>query len=221
MSYYRRFRIVLENPLFQMYLRKEYVRGINDLKKLNFKPELGKKGFTCLLCGVGNEATADQFIEFVLQRNPEAKIVIIDLGEEQVSAVSKLVKDKYSDSKILIKRINALDLPTILKGESVDWIETDGFLEFFDSQSISKMLKVWYQILSDDGFITTRMPLFNNGFEKMIYKWAVVIAKKWLGVDLYAYKKEYFNSLIVKNNFIYTDHLTMIPTMQSYSLIKK
>lgn len=127
MSYYRKFRIVIGAPPWRIYLRWAYKKCIEDLNKLNFKPNFNKKDFTCLLCGVGNETTADEFIKFVIKRNSKSKIIIIDIGEEQIKAVERLVKNNYQNLNIKIKKIDALKLDTLLGKYSLDWIETDGF----------------------------------------------------------------------------------------------
>jgi len=135
---------------------------VKDLSVLNYSPKFKRKGFTALLCGVGNEGTADVFIKFLTTRNPKAKIIIIDLGKERIENVNKLVKEKHSSLDIFVKQINALSLQKIIKNGTIDWIEKDGFLEFFDKKSLSKMLFVWRQILNDEGFITTRIPVYRN-----------------------------------------------------------
>src|SRR5579872_2104529 len=108
MSYYKNFKIVIGNPLYAVFLRWAYKKGIEDLQKINFQPNFTSTNFQCLLCGVGNEQTADVFITFVTQRNKLAKIWIIDMGEEQIAAVQKLVNQKYSKLNIVVKRMNAL-----------------------------------------------------------------------------------------------------------------
>lgn len=105
MSYYRNFNIILGNPLWRRYLRWAYKTCISDLEKLHCEPDFSKKDFTVLLCGVGNENTADEFIKFVTARNQKAKIIIIDIADEQINAVKELVKTKYSSLNIIVKQI--------------------------------------------------------------------------------------------------------------------
>jgi len=220
MSYYKRFKIIIATPFFQQYLRWSYHKGIKNLESLDYSPNFSKKVFTVLLCGVGNEGTANQFIKFVIKRNPKAKFIIIDLGKEQIEAVNKLVKKKYPDLNITTKQMNALDLQKIIKNGTIDWIETDGFLEFFDKKSLSKILLIWLKLLAKDGFITTRMPIYRNKVEKFIFKKAVWIAKIWLGVDIYSYENDYFENQLSKSGFNFIDYNTAIPTLQGYSMIK-
>ena len=91
-----------------------------------------------MLSGCGNEQTADTFIQFVIQRNKNAEIYIIDLGEEQITAIRRLVAVKYKDLNIKVHQINALELDNIIKPQSLDWIETDGFIEYFDHPVFEK-----------------------------------------------------------------------------------
>lgn len=109
-----------------------------------------------MLCGVGNEATADEFIKFVLSKNRNPKIIIIDIANEQIKAVERLKKAKYKRLNIKIKRINALNLGSYIRTSSLDWIETDGFFEYFDSKSLEKLLLLWRKLLVKNGFVTAR-----------------------------------------------------------------
>ena len=137
-DYYNRFGVVLRSPLFPVYLRWAYNQGLMDVKSLGIQPNFNKTSFSCLLSGCGNEQTADTFIQFVIQRNKNAEIYIIDLGEEQITAIRRLVAVKYKDLNIKVHQINALELDNIIKPQSLDWIETDGFIEYFDHPSLKK-----------------------------------------------------------------------------------
>ncbi|MEK7078612.1 MAG: hypothetical protein AAB929_00940, partial [Patescibacteria group bacterium] len=86
-DYYNRFGIVLRSPFFPVYLRWAYQQGLGDVESLGIQPNFNKINFSCLLSGCGNEQTADTFIQFVIQRNKNAEIYIIDLGEEQITAI--------------------------------------------------------------------------------------------------------------------------------------
>ncbi len=190
MSYYKNFRIVIGTPLWRIFLRWVYAKSIDDFKKLKFSPNFQKRDFSCLLCGVGNEVTADEFIKFVLQRNKQVKIYIIDLGDEQIEAVKQLVGQKYQGIDITVKKINALDLETMIKSKSINWIETDGLFEFFEYDSLEKLLKIWRSILKEDGFVTTRA----NSNKRMVDRWIDNIkvwgGRVWLDVTMYSHTRE-------------------------------
>lgn len=218
MSYYRRFRIILDTPIFRRYLRWCYDRGIKDLSQLNFVPNIRKPNFTALLCGVGHESSADVFISFVTKLNPSASIVIIDLGAEQVEAVKKLVAAKYPNRTVRVIQTDALDLEKFIKTKSVDWIETDWLFAFFNQDSLKKLLGVWYRLLSDEGFITTRCGGDQNWLDRLITKAVVWIGKIWLGVSLYQHDRQAVELLMNQTGFRWTGHSMGIPTARRYSL---
>lgn len=210
----------MNNPLAGMYLRWAYKKGIEDLSMLDFKPDFNAKNFTCLLCGVANERTANEFIKFTLKQNPQAKIWIIDLGKEQINAVRKLVHKKYPELNIRIEQINVLELPRIAPAEHFDWIETDAFLEFFNLKDLEKLFAVWRLLLKPYGFITTRDYITNGPvgrFNDALRIWQMRI---WLGVETFAHSPEDFAGLFKRSNFNVVEGPTFIPTFKRFSMIK-
>src|ERR1051326_7574102 len=107
-KYYKRFQMITHLPFFRQYLQWSYSQGIKDGEKLGKKIDITKNNFSCLLCGASGEITAEEFIKYVLGQNKKAKITIIDMGDEQVTAIQKLVKDKYTNYTIHVKQANAL-----------------------------------------------------------------------------------------------------------------
>ena len=206
--------------MWKYYLRWVYKKCIDDFSKLDFKPNFTSENFKCLLCGVGNEVTADEFISFVLKRNSKAKIIIIDIGNEQIKAVKKLIKDKYPTKKIKVIKANALKLLNLLDEKSIDWIETDGFFEYFDKLSLKQLLQVWKKLLKINGFITTRVCVSNSKFDKLVDRLRVKIGKDWLGVKLYPHSKKEVHSLIKKMGYRFITKSTLLPTFKRYSLVK-
>src|SRR5260370_22635612 len=99
-NYYNRFKLVTKIFPWRYWIRWAYGQCIKDLKILNSNLDYKKKDFTCLLCGVSGEVTADEFIMLALSKNPHIKIKIIDYAEEQVNAVKVLVQNKYKDIDI-------------------------------------------------------------------------------------------------------------------------
>lgn len=221
MRYYKNFWIFMNNPIAGIYLRWSYKTGINDLTKFHFKPDFNKENFTCLLCGVGNERTADEFIKFIIKRNPRAKIWIIDIAEEHLRAVQRLVTKKYSNLDIHVKKINAFELQTIICNESVDWIETDGFMEFFDKDSLEKLLTVWHALLKPDGFVTTRDYISSGKWNKIIDPLRNIIMRGWLGVEIYKHSKEDFDFIFNKTGMHSIEGPAFIPTYKRFLLTKK
>lgn len=219
-TYYRRFKIVIGTPVWRVYLRWAYRKCIDDLSRLNFTPNFNKKDFTALLCGVGNEATADEFINFVITKNKEARIIIIDIGKQQIDAVTKLVQKKYASLNIKIKQTNALELASFFPNSSIDWIETDGFLEYFDKSNLTTLLNIWRKLMKEDGFITMRECASNGAIGAVIDCIRILIAKKWLGVSLYKHTKKELERILNEHQFLFVSGPTLLPTFRTYSVIK-
>ncbi len=220
MSYYKNFKAVFDNPLWNLYLQWAYKKCIADLEKLGFQADFSKPDFTCLLCGVAQEKTADNFIKFVVKRNPKAKIWIIDIGEEQVRAVEELVKQKYLDINITIRKINALELDTIIPIATLDWIETDGFMQYFDSPSMQKLWSIWNQILKPDGFITIRDFSTTGSMMAVADKFRIWLVKVWLKAKIFRHTKEEFYGLFKQHGLLVTEGPTPLPTYKRFSLMK-
>lgn len=218
--YYHRFKIIIGSPVWRFYLRWAYRKCIDDLSKLDFRADFNRQGFTALLCGVGNETTADEFIKFVIRRNKNGKIIIIDIGAEQIKAVTKLVQNKYSSLDITIKQMDALELPSFLPNKSIDWIETDGFLEYFDKSDLHKLLNIWRISLKGNGFITIREFASDGGIGELIDYFRILIAKKWMGITLYKHTKIELEKTLNEHKFSFISGSTALPTFKRYSIIK-
>lgn len=201
------------------YLRWAYGQGIKDLTRLSRSVIFTQKEFTCLLSGVGGEITADEFISFVLKKNKNAKVYVIDLGKEQTRAVKWLVSKKYYGYDVHVQEANAMDL-SFLKTSSVDWIETDGLLEYFDEHSLNKLLEEWKRILKDTGFITIREFASEGAVGNTIDKFRVWIGKTYLGVKFYVYTKKSLESIFRKNGFRFASGKSPYPSYVRYTLIK-
>lgn len=221
MSYYSRWSLVIGTSLFQNFLKSSYALGVSDLDKLHKKAHFSDPNFTCMLCGVGNAATANSFIQFALSRNPKSHIVIIDLGEEQITEVKKLVQRNYSQSNITIRQMNALDLLSWLKSSSLDWIETDGFLEFFSPSQLLRLIHIWHILLKPEGFITIRETASQSKIGSIIDIIRIWLGKLWLGVQLYKFTLQDLERIFQTNGFKYVSYPTSIPTYRRFTLVKK
>ncbi|NTW13818.1 MAG: hypothetical protein HGA31_02175 [Candidatus Moranbacteria bacterium] len=221
MRYYRNYQLYANNPISGAYLRWAYRKGIEDLATIGFRPDFSKKNFSCLLCGDGNERTADEFIKFVTSRNPDAIIWIIDIAEEHLKEVVKLVTKKYKDSDIRIIRTNALDLLGIIPRSNIDWIETDAFFEFFDEGSLEKLLQVWYELLMPEGFITTR-DYENEGTVSAlaVYFLRKIVMEWWLGVKIYRHTRNDFDTAFESSRLRVVERTTVFPTYKRFSFVK-
>jgi SAM-dependent methyltransferase len=219
MSYYKNFGLILGNPLWRMYLRWRYKKSIEDFNKLNFTPNFKKKDFTCLLCGVGNEVTAEEFIKFVLKRNTDPDIWIIDLGKEQIDAVKQMVIIKFPNLNIKVMQIDALKLEGLIKGNTIDWIETDGLFEFFDNATIRKLLSIWKSLLTKEGFITTTATSSRWALQEYFDKVKIWVGKVWLGVTVYSHTRAQMRQNFKEVGLKFVEGPTMLPYFKRYSLI--
>lgn len=219
-NYYRRFGIVLRSSLFPVYLRWAYEQGLRDVKSLGIQPNFNKMSFSCLLSGSGNEQTAETFIQFVIRRNKNAKIYIIDFGDEQIQAIRKMVVLKYNDLNIEVHQINALDLDKVINSKSLDWIETDGFMEYFNHHSLKKLLQIWHLLLKKDGFITTRDCVTEGRLTQIADFFRINIASHWLGVNLFIHTKQDFEKLFQTIGFKHFFGNTWLFTYRRFALIK-
>lgn len=219
-KYYHRFGHVLNTPLTRFYLRWAYQNCLNDLSRYQYQLDFSKPDFTALLCGVGHESTASVFIDFVLSKNKKATIYIIDLGKHQINAVNQLVRVRYPHARIKTYQINALKLESIIGKQSIHWIETDGFIEYFDSRSLVKLFHTWKNILQKDGCITFRDCITANIFDSIFDKLRLWLAKQWLDVDLYVHTQQEFSQLVESLRMRYTTGPTGLPTYHRYSLIR-
>ncbi len=210
----------MNNPLAGAYLRWAYKKGIEDLLQFNLRPAFKREGFTCLLCGVANERTADEFITFVLKKNSRAHFWIIDIGKEQIDAVKKLVGKKYGGLDIRIEQVNALELSGLIKQSSIDWIETDAFMEFFDVAGLEKLFHVWHFLLKPNGFITTRDYISNGPFARINDFLRIWQMRIWLGVNTFAHSSKDFSSLFKKCKLQVVEGPTFIPTFKRFAMVK-
>lgn len=220
MSYYINFKIIIGNPLFYLYLKWAYKKGVDDLKYFGVTAQFKKKNFFCLLCGVGNESTADLFIQFITIRNPNPTIYIIDIAEEQITAVKKMVNKKYSGFNINIIQTDALDLKKYIKRTSVDWIETDFILAFFDSIRLKKLFEVWKHILAKDGYITFRDSVTLNGFDRILDRIKIFIGKIWLGISVYSHSLDELTGIFHRSGFQYKYSDIFMPYLKRFCIIK-
>lgn len=219
MSYYKNFGLILGNPLWRVYLRWRYKKSIEDFSKLNFSPNFKKKDFACLLCGVGNEVTAEEFIKFVIKRNSDPNIWMIDLGKEQIDAVKQMVIRKFPNLNIKVKQIDALKLEGLIKGNTIDWIETDGLFEFFDNATIRKLLSIWKRLLTKEGFITTTATSSRWALQEYFDKVKIWAGKVWLGVTVYSHTRTQMRQNFKEVGLKFVEGPTVVPYFKRYSLI--
>src|SRR3989344_2806921 len=135
-KYYKRIQFLMHNPLWGSYLMWAYKKGFEDLKKDGLHPNFSSKSFTALLCGTAGSTTSKTFAKYVFSKNPEAKLIILDLGEGQINDSKEVLTKMFPGKNVIYLCEDALK--TSLSKKSVDYIETDGIFEFFSYSDISK-----------------------------------------------------------------------------------
>jgi hypothetical protein len=219
MSYYKKFKLISRTFFWRGYLRWAYQKCIDDLARLGRTANFQTGSFTTLLCGVSGEITADEYIYFVLKRNPKAKIVIIDYADEQIGAIRNLVEQKYPHANITIEKADALDL-AFIPDHSVQWIETDGFIEYFDKSNLEKLLTEWRRVLSTDGFITTR-EFAGSGFPGYLADISRLwVGKTYLGVTFYRHTRKQLEESFKNIGLQFVSGPSPFATYRRYTLIK-
>lgn len=217
LKYYHRFQPFISNPLWRRYLRWAYSKGLNDVvKNLHHQSPLTAKP-NVLLCGVGSIVTAEEFIRFALNQAPQAKITIIDLRPDQILQIKHKVLPRFPHSDVSAKTLNALLLPQIIKEKSLDWIETDAIFEFFSTKDLRKLLKIWSDLLGDQGFATTRVIESNKLTDWLLLKFA----PHWLHFNFYRHKTSELDTLFHSNHFHFFSGRTPIPYLRRYTLVPK
>ena len=217
-DFYKKFKIISTFPLWPNYLKWVYKKTITDSIELGVIPLNKRKNFICLLSGVSGEITANEFIKFVLSNNPESRIIIIDLGGEQVQNVKKLVKEKFFDKNIDVKQANALNL-SFIKNKSVDWIDTDGFFSFFDEKELLSLFKEWKRIIRNDGYITFRELTSHNVISTLANKTRNIISEIYMGIELHLHSLSELEENFEKLHFQYRRGVSPIPLLDRYCLI--
>ncbi len=218
-NFYKIFGFITKLPFWRHYLHISHLRGFEDVKEMGVVRMFKDSNFTALQCGTAGEITTDEFLKSALNQNQNAKIIIIDLGEEQIASVKKLVSNKYKNKQIKVHQANALDL-SFVPNKSVDWIETDGFLAFFDQETLPKLLKEWKRILKDNGFITFRDFASNTFPEKLIDDARIALTKYSVKANLTRRTKTEMDTSFSEAGFQFNFGRTLIPGFYRYCLIK-
>jgi len=193
---------------------------VDDLKKIGYQPDFTKDNFTALLSGTSGETTSMQFAKFVFDKNPNAKIIILDIVPEQLERSRAVLSINYPDKNIEHILSDAKQTP--LESDSIDYIETDGFLEYFLGEDLRSLLKEWSRILRQDGFITTRAFATNSVLGRLADKLRLFSARRVLGVTVYAHSKQELIQCFQDAGFEFVKGgNTFIPTLYRFSLVNR
>lgn len=218
-SFYKKFEIFSHLPFWRPYLRIVYFKAFADSSSFGISPLEKRENFTCLLCGVSGEITADEFIKFVLGKIPNSKIIIIDIGDEQIQSVNNLVKNMYPNENIVIRQANALDL-NFIEGKTIDWIDTDGFFSFFDEAQLRGLFKEWKRILKDDGFITFRELISSGSMSSTANRLRALFSRIYIGINLNLHSQKELLKDFNEFELLYNTGRSPIPLLDCYCLSK-
>jgi len=218
-NFYRKFQIVSKLPLWTSYLHRVYRDAIQDATKLKAQDALSDKpNFTCLLCGVSGEITAREYLNFVLEIKPKCKIIVIDLGQDQVNSVRQMVKREFPKANIEVKQANALNL-NFIGDKSIDWIDTDGFFSFFTEQTLLELFKEWKRILKKDGFITFRELTSDGIVSSLANKLRDRASQVYMGIKLNLHTTNELYRDFEKVKFKFNRNSSPIPLLDRYCLV--
>lgn len=210
----------MSNPLLGRYLQHSYSSAFSDLQYLNRLPNFSKKDFSCWLCGVAGASTAEKFLDFIFNKNPLSDVTILDLGEDQIKEIRKLIEKKYSDKKIRLIRANALDANKYFRQRSVDWIDTDNIMMFFDNKSLKKLLVIWRNILKDNGWISFRESARKGKFG-VFFDWVLIRCGKYIfDAKLVGRSVQELRKMIGDSGFRFHEGNSLLPTVKRFCLVK-
>lgn len=218
-NFYQKFQLISKFPLFPSYLRWVYQKAVEDSSRFSITPFSLRSQPMCLLCGVAGEITANEYISFVLKTNPNANMIIIDLGKEQVESVKKLVKERYPKENIQVMQANAFNLGFI-KNNSIDWIDTDGFFSFFDQNELQNLFKEWKRILKDDGFISFRELTSGSLFFTIANHLRAFFSKAYMEISLHLHSEKELQGDFRKIGFRSRSGWSPAIALKRYCLVK-
>lgn len=217
-KYYTKFKIFTVQPFWTFYLKSAYKKSLEDLRVLGqFRRIHNNEEYTALLCGTSGSRTSETFIKYVLSKTSKATIYILDGNDYPLEETKEKIKGKYPSLNIKYIKANALAMP--FKDCTIDYIETDSFFQFFTDTELLHLLKEWFRILKEDGYISTRcfasQSLIGSYFDNIR-----VLLGKYLNVDFKIHKHKNIVAALKESNFSYCCASFILPTLKRFTLIK-
>jgi len=93
--------------------------------------------------------------------------------------------------------------------------------EFFDNYSIRKLLNVWKNLLTKDGFITTTATSSRWKLQEYFDKLKIWVGKVWLGVIVYPHTRNQMRENFKKAGLKFVEGPAIIPYFKRYSMTVK
>lgn len=214
-----RFQYVTDNSIWSSYLRWAYQKCVDDFADWGHPVNFTEKGFTALLCGTAGAATTREFVTFILNKNKEAKIIILDIGTLQIQHSKAMVEAEFPNADITCLQADARIMP--LADHSIDLIETDGVFEFMNGSDVQTVLHHWHRILKDSGKcmfrdFAPRSPL--TAGPNLIKK---TIARTFFNLELFNHSWSDFQKMFDAARFQHRSGGTaFLPSFRRFTLIK-
>ena len=168
--------------LHRWYLAAAYRAGYEQLRRMGADP-LARAGARVLLCGTGSAETSLAFARFVRERNPSASLVVLDLSARPLVASRALVPGAGW------LRADARALP--IAGESIDLIETDFFLQYFEPEAKRVIAAEWSRVLAPGGAIMSRDYVLDGSasVERLLDRGRRALFRRTLGIDTFSVRR--------------------------------
>lgn len=217
-KYYQRFRLFTSGPLWRWYLSHSHKKSLDDLASLKVQPSFRKTAFTAMLCGTSGYNTSVNFIRFIHRNNPQARLIVADRNEYPLNETRSRAQRDFPSMDISYIQCDALKLP--LEDASVDYIETDAFLQFFSSGQLPDLLREWARVLKPDGYISTRCFASRTRTGRFYDKLRIRLGN-YLNVRFYVHTFDYLASEMNKAGFVFSASPFVLPTLKRFTLVKK
>jgi ubiquinone/menaquinone biosynthesis C-methylase UbiE len=146
-TFHARLQRFARSPLHRRYLAVAYTHSLEDARACGADPLAGTRP-RVLLCGTGSAQTTAAFLGHLARARGAVEPLVLDLSHEPLRAAMA------SGARASFARADARDLP--LEDGSVDLIESDFFLQYFDTEGKRRIVREWARVLSARGVITTR-----------------------------------------------------------------
>jgi ubiquinone/menaquinone biosynthesis C-methylase UbiE len=197
-SFYKRYKMFLgAYPVLRGYLRWVYCNTLVDFSRFSVTPNFHR----VLLCGTSGEVTSSIFSEHIQQQNPDARITILDAGEEQIRRSEERISATFPDADVhyIIADARASGIPDA----SIDFIDTDFLFVYLDSQGLDQLFTEWRRILAPGGTVAFRTfatrSILSSGGSALMNLWC----KVGLGAAAYSHSFEEIEGLLQKHGFEY------------------
>lgn len=172
-----------------------------------------------MLCGTSGARTATNFVQFVLSKNPHAKIIILDISETPIEQSKNALTLKFPEANIHYIRSDAKN--SNLPARSVDYIESDAFFEFFNASDLTLLLKEWERLLKKGGFATTRAFARRYIIEKPADLFRKFVAIRYLDVQIHIHRRSDIINAIKNTDLQYVQKGdAFIPTFKRFAFLK-